>query len=148
MSAKNESRKQSTKKTLECPCCGKQRALITATPLIRIQETFSHNCLSEGWAEHYAKGSFYHWDGMQWACNQCFHTKRAIAGKPWLQTFCDWPPYLAYFDKTRVCTDCHTTFVFSAKEQQYWYEELKFWVQSSPRHCLACRRKRRERNKA
>jgi uncharacterized Zn finger protein len=85
---------------------------------------------------------------MQWACTKCIHAGRAIAGKPWLQTFCDWPPYLAYFDKTSTCTDCHTEFTFSAKEQQHWYEELKFWVQSYPAQCLQCRRKRRERNQA
>jgi hypothetical protein len=148
MSAKNERDKQSTKKVLECPCCGKQRNVITATPLMRIQETFVHDCLPDKWAELYAEGSFYHWSGMQWACNQCIRMNRVIVGKPGLQTFCDWPPYLAYFDKTYSCTDCHTKFIFSAKEQQYWYEELKFWVQSYPRQCLACRRKRREKNVA
>ncbi|HEU5380012.1 MAG TPA: zinc-ribbon domain containing protein [Ktedonobacteraceae bacterium] len=148
MAAQNANDKGSTEKTLECPCCGKQRAVTTATPLLRMQETFSHGCLPERWAERYAEGSFFHWSGMQWACNQCLSTGRAMAGKPWLQTFCDWPPYLAYFDRTRVCTDCHAAFVFSAKEQQYWYEVCKFWVQSSPRQCLACRQKRRESKRA
>lgn len=133
-------------KILECPCCGKKRNIVTETPLLKMQEIFSHGCLPDKWIERYTEGSFYHWRGMQWACKQCLNAGRAIAGKPWLQTFCDWPPYLAYFDKIYFCTDCRTDFLFSAQEQQYWYEELKFWVQSHPDQCLPCRRKRREKN--
>lgn len=146
MSAKKIIDKQREKKILECPCCGKQRALILEMPLIPMQERFSHPCLADRWAERLAQGSFYHWGGMQWACNHCLHTRRALAGRPWLQTFCDWPPYLAYFDRTFSCEDCHNSFVFSAQEQQYWYEKLKFWVQSVPKQCPACRRERREKN--
>lgn len=142
---KKEKHRQSNKKTLECPCCDKQRNIITETPLIEIQETFTHACLPARWVERSIEEN---WHAIQWACTDCIHEGRAIAGKPWLQTFCDWPPYLAYFDKTYICTYCHTEFTFSAQEQQYWYEELKFWVQSYPTQCLACRRKRRERNRS
>jgi hypothetical protein len=146
MPTKKKAARQQGKKILECPCCGKKRNIVTETPLLTMQEAFSHGCLPDKWAERYAEGSFYHWGGVQWACQQCLNTERAIAGKPWLQTFCDWPPYLAYFDKKRLCRDCHTEFIFSAQEQQYWYEERKFWVQSHPDRRLACRRKRREKN--
>lgn len=133
-------------KMLECPCCGKQCDVIKETPLMRMQERFTHACLPDNWIERYTGGSFYHWGGMQWACNRCIREGRAIEGKPWLQTFCDHPPYLAYFDKAYTCTDCREQFVFAAQEQQYWFEQLKFWVQAYPAQCLECRRKRHARN--
>jgi hypothetical protein len=68
-----------------------------------------------------------------------------MEANPVVQKFCDHPPYLAYFDVPLRCEDCGSTFVFEAKEQQFWYEELKFWVQSRPKQCAACRKLRRER---
>lgn len=73
---------------------------------------------------------------------------RAIAGKPQKQTFLDHKPYLAYYDRGYTCEDCHNDFVFSAREQQYWYEGLQFWVQSCPEQCLTCRKMRRTRQEA
>lgn len=43
---------------------------------------------------------------------------------------------------------CGKGFVFSAKEQRYWYEQLKFWVQSVPKQCPTCRRKIRRRKES
>ncbi|HCI78515.1 MAG TPA: hypothetical protein DHW02_02355 [Ktedonobacter sp.] len=134
-------------KRLICPCCGQKRNVTNETPLIQVQKIFSHACLThENWAEYYAEGSFYHWGGMQWACNYCMREGIAIEGKPHLQMFCDYPPYLAYFDKTYTCSDCLNAFIFNKEEQRYWYEELKFWVQSYPKQCLECRRKRRKKS--
>lgn len=117
---------------------------------MKMQETLSYTFEDFGklWPDYYAQGMRADWSGWRWACNECIETGRAIAAQPWLQTFCDHKPYLAYFDQTYFCKDCRTEFVFSGKEQQYWYEELKFWVQSFPLRCLPCRRKRRERNMA
>ncbi|WP_420841919.1 zinc-ribbon domain containing protein [Fimbriiglobus ruber] len=42
-----------------------------------------------------------------------------------------------------TCEDCKQPFVFTASEQQFWYETLKFWVQSHPKQCISCRRVRR-----
>ncbi|WP_165422817.1 zinc-ribbon domain containing protein [Ktedonosporobacter rubrisoli] len=85
---------------------------------------------------------------LQWACEECLKAGRAIEGQPWNQTFCDYEPYLAYFDRTVTCQDCLNPFVFQAREQLYWYERLKFYVQSFPKHCLSCRRKRRAKRRA
>ena len=37
------------------------------------------------------------------------------------------------------CKKCSRTFIFSAKEQQRWYETLKFWADSVPNECKECR---------
>ena len=66
---------------------------------------------------------------------------------PVVQKFCNHPPYMAYFDVPLRCEDCDSQFVFEATEQKFWYEELKFWVQSRLKQCVACRQLRRERKR-
>jgi hypothetical protein len=81
---------------------------------------------------------------FQWACDSCLQSKRAIPANPAKQLFCDYPPYLSYFDKERTCETCGESFVFSASEQKFWYENLGFWVQSEAINCKSCRKKARE----
>lgn len=128
-----------------CPCCGKERN-IKSTPLLEIEQRLREKEKwpwwgSSGWSVREAKKGT-----LQWACGFCLKEGRAIASNPEAQTFCDYPPYLAYYDVTLRCGDCSAQFIFSAKEQQYWYEQLRFWVQSRPKQCAACRHTRRERN--
>jgi hypothetical protein len=52
-----------------------------------------------------------------------------------------------YIDATFRCADCRSEFVFSAKEQLFWYEERKFYVDSQPKRCAACRKKERAKKK-
>jgi hypothetical protein len=49
-----------------------------------------------------------------------------------------------YVDAAFRCPRCDRTFVFSADEQRYWYEELKFYVDSRTKHCSECRKTLRE----
>ncbi len=49
-----------------------------------------------------------------------------------------------YVDAASRCARCGKSFVFSAAEQKAWYEELKFYVDSLPKRCQACRRELRE----
>lgn len=49
-----------------------------------------------------------------------------------------------YIDATFRCEACETEFVFSAKEQQFWYEEQRFYVDSMPRKCPECRKQDRK----
>ncbi len=74
--------------------------------------------------------------------------KKALLAKPWLQTYGLGPPYFAYNDRKYICEDCGQAFIFWAKEQQYWYETLKFIIDSRPKQCPACRRKRRVKKHA
>jgi hypothetical protein len=47
-------------------------------------------------------------------------------------------------DAVFPCERCNSEFIFSAAEQRTWYEEYRFWVDSLPKHCLACRQKLRK----
>ncbi|HEY3319367.1 MAG TPA: zinc-ribbon domain containing protein [Planctomycetota bacterium] len=48
-----------------------------------------------------------------------------------------------YVNATFRCKACDTKFVFSAEEQRFWYEERRFYVDSRPRQCPACRKQDR-----
>ena len=84
---------------------------------------------------------------FQWACDDCIHSGIAINGDPGAQLYCDFDPYLAYFDILKGCEKCHEDYVFRKEEQKFWYETLKFWVQSKPKHCPKCREAIREESK-
>ena len=53
-------------------------------------------------------------------------------------------PNFAYYDHHKVCEQCQTDFVFSKEEQQHWYEDLKFYLGSYPKHCTPCRKQLRD----
>jgi hypothetical protein len=53
---------------------------------------------------------------------------------------CSVCPRCWYVDASFRCDRCGAEFLFSAAEQRAWYEDYGFWVDSLPRHCLACRR--------
>lgn len=77
----------------------------------------------------------------QWACDNCLKEGKAILAKPEKQNYSSWGyPNLAYFDKTCTCRNCQSKFIFSGKEQQYWYEELQFYIDSLAVHCIPCRK--------
>src|SRR5688572_16998751 len=66
----------------------------------------------------------------------------AIPGRPSDQVFCamhNVPKYF-YVDEDRVCIECGQSFVFEAQEQKYWYETLKFNLNSIAIRCRACRK--------
>ncbi|MDR3637852.1 MAG: zinc-ribbon domain containing protein [Isosphaeraceae bacterium] len=49
-------------------------------------------------------------------------------------------PRYCYVDMLKGCRKCGRDFIFFAREQQYWYEELGFWVDADCVHCPECRR--------
>ena len=49
-----------------------------------------------------------------------------------------------YVDATIACADCEKPFGFGVKEQRFWYEELRLFIDSFPNQCPDCRRRRRE----
>ncbi len=53
---------------------------------------------------------------------------------------CSICPRYWYVDAIFRCERCGAEFSFSAAEQRAWYEDYGFWIDSLPRHCLACRR--------
>ena len=48
-----------------------------------------------------------------------------------------------YIDTVFRCEACCTEFIFSVKEQRFWYEEREFYVDSLPLRCPACRKQER-----
>lgn len=52
-------------------------------------------------------------------------------------------PVTHYFDVERVCRDCKQPFIFFAQEQKYWYETLKFPLDSDCVRCPKCRKTER-----
>jgi hypothetical protein len=54
-------------------------------------------------------------------------------------------PLLFYDDQPFVCIDCGTEEIWSAKQQQWWYEVAKGSVYSRAIRCRACRQKNREK---
>ena len=131
------------KQNLVCPCCKTTRGEQARQYLLDIEQKCDRHQLkvwgeSQGWSIRAAMVK-----SLQWACPTCLKRSIALQGKPWLQTWCDYNPYFAFFDVELNCKDCHSKFIFSASEQQFWYKKLKFWVQSRPRQCSKCRKVKR-----
>ena len=47
-------------------------------------------------------------------------------------------PMFYYFDQKKICNDCQRPFLFFAEEQKFWYEELRFDLNSTCIHCFPC----------
>jgi len=71
--------------------------------------------------------------------------KGAVRGDIRAQEFCRMchAPRYYYVDADRRCVQCGEHFVFSASEQKYWYESLKFHFDSVAIRCKRCRGRRR-----
>ncbi len=52
-----------------------------------------------------------------------------------------------YVDVLCRCRECRRWFIFFAKEQQYWFEELRFFIDSRCVHCPECRHIRRQHHR-
>ena len=131
-----------------CPCCHHERAL-EETPL---EESFPREerptTLSammfnyEEWLafkqaiHEYTREKHSRFHTFLWACNSCLESGAALPGNPKKQSFGMEGPTLAYFSLTERCQNCGNDFLFSADEQQYWYETLGFHVDSYPKHCV------------
>ncbi len=69
--------------------------------------------------------------------------RSAVRADPERQN-CSICPRHWYVDTVFSCDRCGGQFAFTAAEQRVWYEEYGFWVDSLPKHCLACRRELRD----
>ena len=69
----------------------------------------------------------------------------AVRGNIKSQSFCRMCHVPRYFfvDEDKTCVQCGQAFVFSAKEQKFWYESLKFHFDSTAIRCPKCRKLRR-----
>jgi Probable zinc-ribbon domain len=53
-------------------------------------------------------------------------------------------PPLYYEDKEFTCADCGRVEIWTAEQQQWWYETAKGPIYSTAVRCRACRQARRE----
>ncbi|MBA3037821.1 MAG: hypothetical protein FP814_15185 [Desulfobacterium sp.] len=69
----------------------------------------------------------------------------AVRGNVKSQSFCRMCHVPRYFfiNEDKTCVQCGQDFVFSAKEQKYWFESLKFHFDSTAIRCPKCRKLRR-----
>lgn len=69
----------------------------------------------------------------------------AVRGDVQQQVYCPvhTVPKYFYVDEPRTCVQCGEPFVFTGKEQKFWYETLKFNFESVAIRCRRCRRERR-----
>lgn len=44
-----------------------------------------------------------------------------------------------YIDCDFHCAECRREFTWTAQEQKAWFEQYRFWVNSQPRLCRACK---------
>ncbi len=137
--------KELGEKDLQCPCCSGK---VSPTSLKTLDKQIGslENSGAIWWAPN-AKTILQNIKKFQWACDTCLNSGKAILAHPDKQTFCDHAPFLAYFDHSKLCSTCNQLFLFSAKEQEFWYETLHFWVQSEAKNCPACRKKARSQKK-
>lgn len=49
-----------------------------------------------------------------------------------------------YVDILKTCVGCRRRFVFYAREQQFWYEDLHFYIDTDCQYCPLCRRAQHE----
>jgi hypothetical protein len=49
-----------------------------------------------------------------------------------------------YYSMKLGCKQCHNEFWFPATEQRVWYEDWRFWIDSVPNQCAACRKASRK----
>jgi hypothetical protein len=123
---------------LTCPCCKQSRRFFE-------YQTFAYQLNREAPSKTYiaSKGAILgnvFWieakkKQVDWACDNCLQAGSALRGLVTKQLFCDFPPHFAYYDKVKACKACSTEFVFTKSEQQYWYEQLGFWVQTERIYC-------------
>ena len=50
-------------------------------------------------------------------------------------------PVPIYFDVLKKCVDCMRHYIFYAREQKYWYEDLGFAIDADCIRCVECRKK-------
>lgn len=132
-------KKSKKDKYVKCPCCKSEKHRTEMKSAIaekaKIYKT-EYSTIDELKRELYDTFSF---DYNNWACDACLDANRAIKGNPNEQNY-TWNPHYAFFDSEKTCRNCKNRFVFSKKEKQFWYEELKFWMDAEPVNCVACRK--------
>jgi len=125
---------------IKCPCCE------TVINEDKLQKSIGRN--PNMWTGRWTSwATFFDSDNehLLWACDDCIESGKAIQSDFTKQKYCDYFPHLAYYDKIINCETCQQDFLFSKEEQQYWFENLQFWVQTKCINCKNCRKEKRDK---
>jgi len=79
-----------------------------------------------------------------WGCRSCEADGKAVFPDYSKQNYGYGGPILMYIEKDLNCETCRKEFTFTAKEQNFWYEDLHFNYCAFPKNCAPCRKKIRE----
>ena len=122
--------------TIVCPVCWEERTAEGAIGPLSWEPLFA--ALLKRANQPYEARFLY-------VCRVCIAEGRAIQADACAQYCGDGLPRKAFFDVTLTCEDCQSDFRFTASEQKFWYEDLKFFAEARPKQCRRCRRIRRRR---
>lgn len=127
----------------ECPVCRSRVNIKRARSLV------PRHASAEWFEEHkqlldlVVRGSFRDCHSsrqyIHWACDECLDSGAALIANPANQTYCDCPPFFAYFTVKFLCDQCDTEFLFTKEAQRERFEVEKKWVQVWPHYCRACK---------
>jgi len=139
--------KKQKKKYAKCPCCNKEKHRTEMKMVIAQKEQLDR----ASYGKYYKELDIDTYGGFidsnfDWACDACLESKKAVKANPNTQNYC-WYPYYAYFDLSINCKTCKSEFVFSKEEKKFWFESLKFWIDSEPVNCVTCRKEIRQLKK-
>lgn len=135
--------KKGKKKYAKCPSCKAEihkTAMKVAISEMEKTERLQYNHYKDLKIDIY--NSFID-SNFDWACDICLEDAKAIKANPSLQNY-SWNPNCAYYDSQLKCRSCNSDFKFGKEEKKYWFEGLKFWIDSVPVHCVNCRREIRQ----
>jgi hypothetical protein len=121
--------------TVKCPVCEKN-ILIAQTSIPLVKDWYHKN-----WGSVDMEDLVRHRNFKDWCCLDCLKNGKAILPNYDKQYYGMGGPLMLYTDKNFNCYTCKQDFVFSAKEQQHWFEDLRFLNYVYPKNCLSCRRK-------
>ena len=87
-------------------------------------------------------------DGLGWEYDPYYQPPLppgAVRGDISRQSYCPTchRPRYFYRDQHKTCVQCGDAFVFSAREQKFWYERLGFYLDSEAIRCRRCRKQQR-----
>lgn len=144
--------------TVECPICHRgSKAKETPLPTYyRLMKSKMYNVTSfkewvKGYTEYVEKklksrDMQIRWIHTSlWACNDCIAEKRAMQPNYDKQNYGMGGPIITYITYDLLCTTCQQPYQFTCQEQQFWYEELGFIIDSFPKNCLSCRTIRQQK---
>jgi len=130
---------KSKKHPTTCPCCNTQRTRKEVRTAAKQVETLDRTLYSYYSDLNIAPYNNLAFEDLRWACDNCLESGKAVTANPEAQVY-SYQPHFAYWSTEHSCRNCDCNFLFQVTEQRYWYESLKFNLNSVPVNCPECRK--------